>query len=624
MARPLAGALGLFLLACGGDPAKAPPGAAGYRLAAIGETGLVLHPGETRTLRVVLARDEVGGVAGALVHFELRGDGGALTSGSQDASTGAGGVATLTLTAGAATGSAEVVASAPAFEAPEVSFTVDVVPVRKLLRIAPGPGTLIDEGGQTATLLVSASGSAPLRVREIDADTGAPIPGETILFSVPAAARSTLGNEGGKSARASTNAAGEAQAFLLAGAIEPGFEAAAFSTAGGEGVYFAVTVLGDRTASCEVECPSGYECVDGACEPGTIPKDPAVPDVTGVWYTKHVFAIRDSLPPGLREAFVAIRALDQLLSGQLGLPAWLRAVIDAVLRHFLPDWFYAVVRLGDDLGTLLSYLRAEGRMRLSPGADSAHLSGTEAWTSLVFYWLPLCGEGIAGDPAVPPDCARLDVTTTDAGDAFGSRRCRGEIFPAVRVRAAPFSAAVEPVPGSAPARYQVSVARREVDVDVGNAVVSAIDAALSLATPWQCIAEATDCRGGQECVVDCSGLGRWVDELTSGVLAAGLIENACAGAVGLAGHAVTQVLASFRFRSNLLVFGGSASIAAVGEDESTCRSGSSCAGQLGNDAFDGDLRARPAVRDGSWTGAFFADQPGGMPGSWEAKRAHFQ
>jgi len=154
--------------------------------------------------------------------------------------------------------------------------------------------------------------------------------------------------------------------------------------------------------------------------------------------------------------------------------------------------------------------------------------------------------------------------------------------------------------------------------------VSAIDAALSLTTPWQCIAEATDCRGGQECVVDCAGMGRWVDEFTSGVLGAGLIERACAGAVGLAGRTVTEALGSIRFRSNLLVFGGRASIGGVGDDDSTCRSGSSCAGQLGNDGFDGDLRQRPAARDGSWTGAFFADSPGEMPGSWEAKRAHFQ
>ena len=159
---------------------------------------------ERRTVRVVLARDEVGGVAGALVHFEVTGDGGALTSGSQDATTGAGGVAILTLTAGARTGSAEVIASAPAFETPQVRFTVEVVPVRKLLRIVAGPGTLVDEGGRTASLLVSASGSAPLRVRETDADTGAPIAGDAILFSVPASARSTLGSDGGKSARATT------------------------------------------------------------------------------------------------------------------------------------------------------------------------------------------------------------------------------------------------------------------------------------------------------------------------------------------------------------------------------------------------------------------------------------
>jgi hypothetical protein len=94
--------------------------------------------------------------------------------------------------------------------------------------------------------------------------------------------------------------------------------------------------------------------------------------------------------------------------------------------------------------------------------------------------------------------------------------------------------------------------------------------------------------------------------------------------VGLAGKAAAGLLGSIRFSSRLLVFGGRASIGQVGEDDSTCRSGSRCAGLLGNDGFDADLRFRPAVRDGSWTGAFFADRPGQMPGSWEAKRAHFQ
>jgi hypothetical protein len=582
----------------------------------------VLHPGETRTVRVVLARDQVGGIAGALVHFEIAGERGVFSLASQDATTAEGGVASVAVTAGPRTAAAELIARAPGFEAPEVTFTVEVVPARRLLQVVAGPGTLVDPDGQTASVTISESGSAPLRVRETDFDTGEPIAGDTIYFSVPAGARSTFGSSGARSARATTNAAGQAQAFLRAGAVEPGFEASAFSATGSEAVYFAVTVLADRAPPCAVECPTGWVCADGVCEPG-VPKDPALPDVTGVWYTKHVFAIRDSLPRGLQETFKGIRALDQFLSGRLGLPVWLQAVIDSLLGQFLPGWFYAVVRVGDDLGTLLSFLRAEGRMRLSPGVDAAHPSATEVWTSLVFYWLPLCGEDIEGDPQVPPECARLDVATTGAGYPPAGPRCRGEVLPAVAVRAPPFAAAVVAVPGSAPARWQLAVAERQVDVEVARAVVSAIDAALSLSTPWQCIAEATDCRGGQECIVDCSGIGRWVSDFTSGILPAGPLEDACAGAVGLAGQAATELLALVKFQTNLLVFAGRATIGGIGDDDAVCRGGERCAGQLGNDHFDGDLRRRPASRDGAWTGSFFGG-PGDMPGSWEAKRARFQ
>jgi len=193
----------------------------------------------------------------------------------------------------------------------------------------------------------------------------------------------------------------------------------------------------------------------------------------------------------------------------------------------------------------------------------------------------------------------------------------------VAVRAAPFAAAVEAVPGAAPPRWQLAVGQRQVDVEVARAVVSAIDAALSLSTPWQCIAEATDCRGGQECIADCSGVGRWVSDFTRGILPAGPIEDACAGAVGLAGQAVTELLASVKFQTNLLVFGGRATIGGVGDDDTVCRGGERCAGQLGNEDFDGDLRLRPASRDGAWTGAFFGG-PGEMPGSWQGRRARFQ
>jgi len=488
-----------------------------------------------------------------------------------------------------------------------------------MVQVVGGPGTLVDPGARTASVLLPASGSTPLRVRVIDADTGDPAAGEIVFFSVPPDARAGFGNGAARSARATTNASGEAQAFLLARGAEPGFEAQAFSPGAREGVFFTVTVLGEPVSGCG--CPDGTVCVDGVCEPA-VPKDPVLPDVTGAWSTKHVFDLRASLPAGLGIAFGAIRALDQLLSGRLGLPAWLQSVIDSLLEQFLPGWFYAVVRVGDDLGTLLSFLRTEGRMRLSPGPDAAHPQASEVWTSLVFYWLPLCGEDIEGDPQVPPDCARLDVATTFTLDSSAHPRCRGEILPAVAVRAAPFTAAVEKVPGSAPARWQLAVPQRQVEVEIGRAAVTAVGAALSLSTPWQCLAEATDCRGGQECLVDCSGIGQWVSDFTDGVVPAGAIESACADAVGLSGHAAIGLLASLKFDTDLLVFGGRASIGGVGDDDSVCRSGTSCAGQLGNDDFDGDLRQRPASRDGSWTGSFFGGRPD-LPGSWEAKRSRF-
>ena len=49
---------------------------------------------------------------------------------------------------------AELIASAPGFDAPEVTFTVEVVPARKLLEVVAGPGTLVDPGGQSASVTV--------------------------------------------------------------------------------------------------------------------------------------------------------------------------------------------------------------------------------------------------------------------------------------------------------------------------------------------------------------------------------------------------------------------------------------------------------------------------------------
>src|SRR5437660_1107627 len=158
---------------------------------------------------------------------------------------------------------------------------------------------------------------------------------------------------------------------------------------------------------------------------------------------------------------------------------------------------------------------------------------------------------------------------------------------------------------------------------MGKVMLSAIDLVLSLTTPWQCIDEATDCRDGRECLVDCEGLGRWISDLTGGFLDSGTLAAACGGAVTAAGQVATQLLATIKFKTNVLDFSGRAAIGQVGDDDSVCASHAHCAGQLGNDTFDRDLRKNAASRDGSWTGGFFDEALKNMPGAWESKRQQF-
>jgi hypothetical protein len=610
-----------FALACGGNPAsQSPPERTGYRLAPAGDADLVLHPGEAHALRVVLAQEDVGTIANGRIHFEFAGDPAGATLDSEDAFTGPDGTAEVSFRAGDRPGVVEISASAPGLDAPDVSFGIEIVPVRKLLRIVAVPGTAIDPDGQTASITVAAPGSVALRVRELDADTGAPIAGDTIVFTLPDGSRASFGRSGEKGATAVTNSSGEAQAFLLVPQTEDPFEAAAYCATGGEPVYFAVTVaegtLPPEPPPCEPDDPLCAPPCDADCGGGPLP------DVTGVWYTKHVFGIRESIPLVVRDVFTSIRFIDQFLSGKLGLPSWLQPVIDTVMRQFLPGWFSTVIRLGDDLVTVLTYLRAEGKMRLSFGGDAAHVKGTEVWTNLVFYWLPLCGEDIDGNPATPPSCARFDVETGDA-DFPSTPECKGRVVPTITPRVAPFSATVEPVPGS-PATFQLTVPPRTVELQMGRAVVTAIDTALSLTTPWSCIEDATDCGDGQQCIVDCAGVGHWVSDFTDGFFTPKVIENACVGAVRLAGQATSDLLASIKFKTDTLVFSGRATIGEVGLDDGACRSGVDCAGQLGNDRFDSDLPHHTESRDGAWTGSFFDDGTAAMPGAWEATRYQFQ
>ena len=127
-----------------------------------------------------------------------------------------------------------------------------------------------------------------------------------------------------------------------------------------------------------------------------------------------------------------------------------------------------------------------------------------------------------------------------------------------------------------------------------------------------------------ECLVDCDGLGSWISDLTGGFLDSGTISAACGGAGSAAGQVATQLIATIKFKTDVLDFSGHAAIGRVGDDESACSTQANCAGQLGTDTFDRDLRKNPSSRDGTWTGGFFDDILKNMPGSWESKRQQFR
>jgi hypothetical protein len=394
-------------------------------------------------------------------------------------------------------------------------------------------------------------------------------------------------------------------------------------------------------------CPSGQHCVADASNCGHFtcaPDKSGTPDVTGVWLTKHTYSIREALPPTVQDIFKGIRMLDQLLVGKLdftnccGLPKfisdWLNKLISSLLQSYLPSWLRTMIHIADDIVTVLSDLRSEGSMRLVKGADQAHVKGTEVWTRLVFYWLPVCKGNIGGDPDVPPDCARIDLATTDSENPGEVAQCQGHSQPSITVQIAPFTATVAGLGAGGTGPWQLNVDRRQVKVKMSKVVLVLVDRIIYFVTHYQyrCIEDATDCAPGKTCMVNCHGLGKSVGRWSVGLVPAGLVERLCGTATRAAGQLVTQALVkTWNPSADVLDFNGHASVThfntasggATNPDACDAPSPGNCAGQIGNDNYDKDLHKSGGTRDsrdGNWGGDYFFKLLHNLPGAWEAKR----
>ena len=710
--RATAAAISMALAACGVDPAgpTAEAGQSPYTLALVGDPDLTLHPGERRNLEVLLAGEDQGPIANARLHFGFQqGEpaGGSLEA--EEVATDDSGIAAASFLAGArpAAGPFHVVVTAPGLRAEPVTFRLSVVALRRTLAIVPTPATRVSADEASATTLIGVSSSVGLKVRELDADTGAPIPGDTISFTLPPVANARWSAGVYRTATAQTGAGGKAQVYLVATpAAEGPWQVTAQSIAGGPPVLFNVTVQAAGSCSANAQCapgqvctgdpprcaddggsscadprnpcPPGFACAGGVCEPADVSCDPeapacgsgrccdasalvcrdvcpmscaagthcepadtcgegscvpdeTVPDVSGIWLTRHDYRIRDALPFTVQETFKALRLMDQTLLGQLtipGLPGWLQAILNAfvarLLQQYLPGWIQQLIHISDDLATILGNLRSEGAMRLARGADVAHLKGAEVWTSLVFYWLPLCEGEIAGDPGDPPQCARIDVVTSDSG-VDETAQCKGEVLPSIQPRLSAFSATVAKR-GSA---WVLDVGPRQVKLEMGKVLLILVDQLMSVVTAgeYHCIDEATWCAPGSGCIVDCEGLARDVENATDGIVDAGTVQELCGRGVRAVGGIVEEALArAWPITADTLDFSGSATISGIADDGS-CDGGAvsgACAARLGKASWDKDLNSSNAAvrdaRDGKWTGHFFFRLVERLPGAWEATR----
>ena len=659
------------MIACSSEPGIPTPGSSvdPFTLSLVGDEELTLHPDEERTLHILLAKEEEGPVASARVHFEIRdGDPAGSRLDAADAVTDEDGIARVRLTAGSRPGPTfHLLAIAPEHGKAQAAFSVSVIPERRVLEIVPTFATRVSADGASATTTVGTYGSVALRVRELDADTGDPVARDRITFTLPDAATSRWSTTSGRATTVQTGLGGEARAFLVAATAPEGPWDVIAQTSSGASVTFSVRVQGGAAAcAANAQCPPGQicygdppecqddelppgadcdpaapacgggQCCDPAafmcrdpcamtcaagthCDPGSscgsgacVPDD-QVPDLSGLWLTRHHFDLRETLPIGVRDVFRAVRLLDQTLLGKLtipGLPFWLQDIVNTLvsrlLVHYLPPWTQLAVHLSDDLFTVLSDLRAEGAMRLKRDGDAAHLTGKEVWSSLVFYWLPLCDGDISGDPDVPPECARIDVLTTDSERADETLQCKGQLLPPMRVLASPFTARVV----RQGAAWALSVDRRQVNVQMSKVLLILVDQMLTLVTggEYHCIDEATLCPPGGGCMADCDGLGLDVESATDGVLDSGTVQHLCAEAVQAVGHTVVEALATaWPLTADTLDFSGGAMIKGQADDSSCDRGAASgaCAASL---------------TAGTWKGDLFFRLLRSQPGTWEAMR----
>ncbi|MFA6033188.1 MAG: EB domain-containing protein [Myxococcota bacterium] len=299
------------------------------------------------------------------------------------------------------------------------------------------------------------------------------------------------------------------------------------------------------TCLTDAECPPPLKCIDGQCrDPGQCPGLDKL-DVTGVWYTNHMFKT-DAALAGFPKLAGPIDIINQALMGDLtavcgNIPficPVLGKLVEALVKQYVPPWAPKLVASLNSLANLFSEgMKVQGDMMLQ---RSGLLMGTENWQSAVMCFIQNCPKG-RQDPNFPK-CCEIDVIFNQGTNGIKVKEVK------------PFTAQVD--------CDVLTVNERQVDMEVGKLINYMVTMVVQISTGYNTLEDAVNA------MVDCPALAQ--NAASSWCKFSGcdvLIETACEAAKATLPAALTAWLDQQSTSWTTFTFHGNAKIKDTGTDQ---------------------------------------------------------
>ncbi len=345
----------------------------------------------------------------------------------------------------------------------------------------------------------------------------------------------------------------------------------------------------------DADCPPGFICRNGICYPDN-PDDVVIPELGGRWYTDHYFNILDALPDFAGTIAGIISTLNQVINFcEITGIDFIDDLICGLIDEYIPSWVGDLISILDNLGNMLSELRAEGVMDLTHLNPRELLSATEQWDKILIRYLDACceGQGAGCNPYNQPgfpDCATIDISRQDLS------------FADVGLIVHPFTAAVDVDDSGAFTVYTLAVDERRVEIEFSKFVVFLIDLLVDIFTDYDSLEDAL------MDIIDCEAIQDLVDDIWPGGFFGNppdiiqTCENLKPSAYELLEGLLNQIGVGWK----LLKFDGWATITTLPGDPPY-------ATELGNVNYE-------TSGDGEWDGSFNIIFEADITGSWHGER----